>query len=159
MRIFLCGHGGWNPADGYAKVPARSSLTFYTQNAKLLKGGDDYAVIQGTFWGQPDSVIRAFHTCPNMRLYPDDPTVVAYSESIKQAGTRLLWSNHANGLLLSKIFEDNPGNDFIWACCRHVAMKREVGGEALGFNLVEEKTKYTKYDYDAGVYHTVMPRK
>jgi len=107
MRIFLCGHGGWSPADGYAKVPARSSLTFYTQNVKLLKGGDDYAVIQGTFWGQPDSVIRAFH----------------------------------------------------WACCRHVAMKREVGGEALGFNLVEEKTKYTKYDYDAGVYNTVMPRK
>jgi hypothetical protein len=73
-----------------------------------------------------------------MRLYPDDPTVIAYSESVKQQGTRLLWSTDANGELLSEIFKDNPGNDFIWACCRHVGL-REVGGEALGVNLVEEK--------------------
>ena len=159
MKIFLCGHGGWKPAAGYAKVPANSSITFYTQNAKLMKGGDDYKVIQGTFWGVPDSIIRAFHTCPNMRLYPDDPDVITYSESIRQPGTRLLWSNTANGLLLSKIFEENPGNDFIWACCRHVQFKREVGGESLGVNLVEEKTKYTKYDYDAHEYNTVMLRK
>ena len=51
MKIFLCGHGGWNPGDGYAKVPAGSTLTFYTQNAKLLKGGDDYKVIAGHVLG------------------------------------------------------------------------------------------------------------
>jgi len=158
MKIFLCGHGGWNPADGHTQVPANSSITFYTQNAKLLKGGDDYKVIQGTFWGQPDSVVGAFHTCPNMRLYPDDPTVISYSESVKQKGTRLLWSTDSNGELLSKIFKDNPGNDFIWACCRHVNL-RNAGGEALGVNLVEEKTKYTKYDYNAQKYNTVIGRK
>jgi hypothetical protein len=158
MKIFLCGHGGWNPGDGYTKVPKGSTITFYNQNAKLLKGGDDYKVIQGSFWGQADSVVREFHTCPNMRLYPDNPAVVAYSESIKQNGTRLLWSNAANGMLLSDIFAANAGNDFVWACCRHVKL-REQGGEALGVNLVEERNKFTKYDYDAGQYITVMPRK
>src|SRR3954451_14871362 len=147
--IYLCGHGGYTPADGWAKVPANSTITFYTPHQKLLKGGDDYKIIQGTF-GKPDQVIRAFHTCANLRLYPDDPTVIAYSESVKQAGATPHWSTDANGELLSDIFEANPGADFIWAACRHVSFKNASFGEKYGVNLVDEGDgSYSKYDYVA----------
>src|SRR5207302_582227 len=83
--------------NGRATVPPGATITFYTPHQKLHKGGDDYKIIQGTFGRNPDSVHRAFHTCPNLRLYPDDPTVVTYSESVKQPGTTLYWSSDANG--------------------------------------------------------------
>jgi hypothetical protein len=155
--IFLCGHGGYNPADGWATVPRGSTITFYTPHQKLLKGGDDYKIIQGTFGQQPDSVIREFRTCPNLRLYPDDPTVIAHSESIKQGGTTLYWSTEANGQKLSDILA--PGNTYIWAACRHVSFKNASFGEKYGVNLVEEGGgKYSKFDYVAMKYNTVVPK-
>lgn len=157
--IFLCGHGGYNPADGYAKVPKDSTMTFYTPHQKLLKGGDDYKIIQGTYGSPPDQVIRGFHTCPNLRLYPDDPTVISHSESVKQAGTTLYWSSDANGKLLSEIFAANPGADFVWAACRHVSFKNASYGEKYGVNLVQEGDgSYSKYDYVAQQYNTIIPK-
>jgi hypothetical protein len=158
-KIFLCGHGGYSPADGWATVPKDSTITFYTPHQKLLKGGDDYKIIQGTFGKPPEQVIRAFHTCPNLRLYPDDPTVIAHSESVKQMGTTLHWSTEGNGELLSKIFQDNPGAEFIWAACRHVSFKGQAIGEQYGVNLVDEGDgNYSKYDYVAQKYNMVVPK-
>jgi hypothetical protein len=157
-RIYLCGHGSYTPGDGWATVPAQSTITFYTPHQKLLKGGDDYRIIQGAF-DTPDSVIRAFHTCPNLRLYPDDPTVIAHSESIRQPGTTLYWSANGNGELLTDIFQKHAGSDFIWAACRHVSFKNPGAGEQLGVNLVDERDgTYSKYDYVARQYLTVTPR-
>jgi len=155
--IFLCGHGGWTPNDGYTTVPKGSSITFYTQHAKLLKGGDDYKLIAGTFTSPPDSVLGPYRSCPNMRLYPDDPDVITMSESMRRPGTELFWSNDPNGMLLSTIFNNKPGNAFIWACCRHVAL-REAGGEKVGFNLVEEADQYSKFDYVEKKYITMLKR-
>jgi len=157
-KVFLCGHGGYTPADGWATLPAKSSITFYTPHQKLLKGGDDYKIIQGAF-GEPDSVVGEFHSCPNLRLYPDDPTVVSHSESIKQQGSVLYWSSKDDGELLTDIFKKHPGSEFIWAACRHVNFKNASYGEKYGVNLVEEGgCNYSKFDYVAMQYNMVIKK-
>ncbi|MFY9724189.1 MAG: putative adhesin [Bryobacteraceae bacterium] len=77
--IFICGHGAWQVKDGYVTLPANTTMKFYTQNSKWMNSNDVFKLIQGTFTGPVRQECRPFKTCPNMRVFPDDPEYKAYS--------------------------------------------------------------------------------
>jgi hypothetical protein len=155
-KIILFGHGGWTPNDGFTILPANSSITFYTQNAKLLKGGDDFKILWGTFTGGGEK-IGPYRSCTNLRLYPDSPSNLGRATCTKPAGVDLYFANNPAGERLSDIFGKLPGNDFHWACCRYLDL-RKVSGPNYGVNLVEEVDKYSRWDDAVRRYFTVLKK-
>lgn len=47
--ILICGHGAWQVKDGYVRLPANTTMKFYTQNSKWMNSNDVFKLIQGTF--------------------------------------------------------------------------------------------------------------
>ncbi len=145
MHIFLSGHGGWTPSDGFTKVPARCAVHFYTHFAKLLMTDMEEKILRGK-WTHAERSHGAFMTVPNMTLYgqPAD-----WTKNAKKRLNRSVWGNDAEILAapneddqinLSELFdlltEEGPlpeDLNFHWLCCSHVSLK-EAGGADIGFN-------------------------
>jgi hypothetical protein len=153
-QIFICGHGGWQLKNGYATVPANTSITFYTQNAKLLHSTDVIKLIQGTFAGEPDSSLGEYRTVPNMTLWPDDPPCRKESrDACPQNKGLLFWKpgSQPPTVDLKEIFRAYPGHDFVWACCRDLTLTQTGRGQSAGINAGEFVDRY--YFFDAGGHH------
>jgi hypothetical protein len=144
-HIFLSGHGGWTPSNGFTKVPARCTVHFYTHFAKLLMTGMSEKILRGT-WKQAERSHGAFMMVPNMTLYGQP---AEWTEKAERQLNRSVWGNDADIFAapdeddkgtLSELFdlmtEDGPlplEVHFHWLCCSHVSL-RKAGGADIGFN-------------------------
>ncbi len=147
MRIFLTGHGGWSPKNGYFLIPSHTAVSFYTENAKLMLSTDVYKIVAGSWPTPPVLVIGEHKTCQNMTLYPDD------KEYVNKTLSALMKNPDRNNcdvvrvtspINLKDIVTAHPGNDYVWACCRDLsltptALEKQVGAVRLpGTNLARD---------------------
>jgi len=140
IQLFLSGHGGWKPVNGYTQVPKGCSITFYTNFAKNLITGMEYQILAGTYH-ESDRTIREYMSCPNMQLsaQDDDWTQKSRSELAKRHDANcVLFESPPDGLALADLFEawvgqNLPAVDFHWMACQTLQLKK-VGGRAFGLN-------------------------
>lgn len=158
--IVLSGHGGWMLGEeGFASLPAGTSMKFYTLNMRTLSdafGGDlDRGMLQGV---TPDQEAAPFMNVPNMRLFPpsglnirapSDPSrwhVVKLPRRVPVDGRNLqiqIDPAYPGGADLKTIFHfldralrASPDTVIIWAACRAINLKAS-GGKALGVNTLQ----------------------
>lgn len=145
MHIFLSGHGGWTPSNGFIKVPARCSVHFYTHFAKLLLTDMEEKILRGQ-WKQTERSHGPYTNVPNMTLYgqPAD-----WTKRAEKRLNRSVWGQNAHVLaapdeddqatleeLFDSLLEVGPLPEevhFHWLCCSHVSLK-PAGGADIGFN-------------------------
>ncbi|TFW31980.1 putative adhesin [Massilia horti] len=156
IKTFICGHGQWDPKDGYTQVPKNCRLTFYTENAKWMNSHEVFELIKGTPTLSPASSHGPYKTVPNMRFFPDDPPLKAYSKAIKPADVSLVFTTQARGKQLSELFHAfvnaSVNFDIVWACCRDLNL-RPTGYKAV---RVEQRVDgYYGFDFDARIYSKV----
>ena len=150
MRIYLTGHGGWSPKNGFFSLPDKTAITFYTENAKLMLSTDVYKIVNGSWPTAPLSVIEQFKTCQNMTLYPDDKeyvnkTLSALMKNPKRDNcdvVRVTSPTNLKDLVLA-----HPGHDFVWACCRDLSLKATALDKKVG-NITLPGTTLAR---DAGI--------
>ena len=152
-KNFICGHGAWDPKNGYTQVPKNCRLTFYTENAKWMNSHEVFKLIQGNETLSPVSVHGPYKTVPNMTFYPDDAPLKAYSKAIKPADVDLIFTNHAPGRQLSHLLallgKASINFELVWACCRDLSLN------ATGYKPVRVEHRadgYYDYDFSAQVY-------
>jgi putative adhesin Stv-like protein len=147
-RVFICGHGGWGPKDGYTFVPKGSSIIFYTAGGHTMRSSDVGRLLKGTYAGKPDCSLGSFRSCPDMRLYPDDADCKAESEQNKPDNAELYFTNVPGGVKLSQIFGAKPNSEFVWACCRAYALSDSGKGDTYGMRIarVESATGYGRIE-------------
>jgi hypothetical protein len=162
MKYFLTGHGGWTPADGFFSLPSATTVTFYTENAKLMLASDVYQIVEGVYRQEPSHVIQPFHNCQNMTLYPDDdgeiqPTLAALSKNPNGAGCDVI--RVTAPMKLKDIVAAFPASDFVWACCRDLSLRPAGNNIArdAGVNAAQTGGKYINFDkntwaLDGGAY-------
>lgn len=127
MKYFMTGHGGWTVKDGYVDLPKGTSVSFYTENAKLMLSSDVYKIVDGSFAGEPTSVIGEYRQCQNMTLYPDDavyvgPTDAALLRNPDAAQCRV-YRVAAQKKLSDIIANELAGHQIIWCCCRDLSQR------------------------------------
>lgn len=157
--IVFSGHGDWKLGDdGFAKLPAKCSMKFFTMNARTLSdglgGNIDRGIIEGL---EPDQEAGAFKSVPDMRLYPPtglnirDPNpanwhilelpgpVPVNNKNIQvkindayQGGADL----NLMFELLAPAIQQADSVMFLWAACRALGLK-PAGGEKLGINTMQ----------------------
>lgn len=151
-QIFLSGHGGWKPADGYVQVPKNCRVHFYTYFAKNLMTDMEYQILRGEYTAI-DRTIEEHSKCPNMRLYPQEQgwTVRAKDELKKRHDDNCLVFSmpeelpdrstpYKKGVRLRWVFDfferwlvHEGGAEFHWMACQTLQLK-QVGGRAHGLN-------------------------
>jgi hypothetical protein len=137
--IFLAGHGDWSTTDGYAKLPSRCSMTFYTEFSKNMFTADMLAIIGGTFTGTVKSKVGEYMTCPNYTLHGDTLNRAACQQLLTARNDPSLalamWDN--GSMTLSDIFayydSQRASIDFVWCACRFTGLK-DAGGKTVGVN-------------------------
>lgn len=151
MKYFLTGHGGWTPEDGFFSLPTGTTVTFYTDNAKLMISSDVYKILEGSYKGEPVQVIEQLKMCQNMTLYPDDdseipPTVAAINRN--PLGAKCDALNVDAPTKLKDIVAAFPGSDFVWACCRDLSLKPAGNNIArdAGVNAVQTNGQFINFD-------------
>ncbi|HTR76819.1 MAG TPA: hypothetical protein VMH39_01855 [Gemmatimonadaceae bacterium] len=153
MRVFLTGHGGWLPQNGYFSVPAKTRVVFYTENAKLMLASDVHLIVGGKYPHDPDQVVEEFKTCQNMTLYPDDaseinPTLSALIGNPDRDHCDIVRVTQPTQL--SKIVLDYPGHEFVWTCCRDLSLASTPGNDTrardMGLNAVQTGGRVLNYD-------------
>lgn len=177
-KVFLCGHGKWNPGDGFFALPPGCSMTMMVDVAKVLYTSDMYKVCEGTYSGEEARVIggpgSATRTCPNMTWTADDPNKIricddALKKNAAAAGALLLFPNHIPNFLdgtrsitLKRFFEEywepaahiavgaDGRADFIWACCGYVDLKPSATGAELGVNAAMTGNRFDHVNYAGG---------
>jgi hypothetical protein len=139
-HIFLSGHGGWKPKNGYTQVPKGCQINFYTNFAKNLITGMEHQILAGTY-NTIDRTIAEYKSCPNMQLseQPDDWTTTAKAKlALRNDPNCLLLESPHEGIALADLFEawttgNLPGVEFHWLACQTLGLK-PVGGRASGLN-------------------------
>lgn len=126
MRIFLTGHGGWDPKDGYFSVPAGTSVVFYTENAKLMLSSDVFKIVAGVWPTAPELVVGPYRNCQNFTLHPDDqqyinPTLSSLMLNPDRDNCDVV--RVTEPMKLADIVLGHPGHEFVWACCRDLSLK------------------------------------
>jgi hypothetical protein len=153
MRIFLTGHGGWKPKDGFFSLPAKTRVVFYTENAKLMFASDVRLIVAGKYPHAPNQVVEEFMNCQDMTLYPDDeseinPTLSALMNNPDRDLCDVVRVTQPT--LMSAIVTKNPGHEFVWTCCRDLSMKSTPGDDSLardiGLNAVQSGSSVINYD-------------
>lgn len=160
--IYLCGHGAWNPNDGYFNLPKGCTMTFIVHHAKCLYTTDMYKVCEGTWTGDPLPPIQEFKSCPNMLWQVDKPEKKVICETMLGRNQKHdISSNPAIVLFPSKtktlksFFEQSYSYirmdnkmydrlDFVWNCCTFLGLKSTKLGGACGVNAAEA---FDQYDY------------
>ena len=134
-NIFVFGHGGWKPADGYTVIPAGTSVKFYTEANKLMSVAFATQLITGQAPGaQPDLEAGPFRSVQNMRLYPAPEFHSAVQNAVHQAGGaagQIKIVDKAGGVTLEALLAQLKGNDVTWIACRALSMNRpqtKIGG-------------------------------
>jgi len=153
MRVFLTGHGGWTPSNGFFALPAKTRVVFYTENAKLMFASDVRLIVAGKYPHRPDQVVEEFKNCQNMTLYPDDdseinPTLSALMTNPDRENCDVLRVNAPT--TLSTIVMAHPGHEFVWACCRDLSLSSTPGNDTrardMGMNAVQSGGQVLNYD-------------
>lgn len=158
IEIFMCGHGGYVPDNGFFTVPKGISVKFYSHFMKTVVKGDTEKLIAGTYTGDPHQVISEYHSCPNMTLYPPDgPSHIAGKENARNMNPNkeniIVYFTDAP-ITLKSFFENNSdvlseistkfgGIEIKWACCRSVKFKgshRKMADE-IGVNAIDRFTQ------------------
>jgi hypothetical protein len=152
MRVFLTWHGGCTPNDGYFTLPAKTRVVFYTENAKLMLAGDVFKIVDGTYNEKPDQVIEPFMNCQNMTLYPDDAQFVAPTLAACRRNPDAEYCTVYDvdtPTKLKDIVTENPGHEFVWACCRDLSLNSVKGSTLardIGLNAVQTGGQIINYD-------------
>lgn len=149
--VFLHGHGGWKPQDGYTKVPKGCSISFYTHFAKLLNQTMVVKIMDGTFNGELDRTVGQFGSVPDLVMSNLPQAQLTSQENRFFAGIGQPTPNgdqpvlctlpaapptHRCSLatLMNHVRENMTGEiEFRWLCCQSLGLK-QVGGRALGLN-------------------------
>jgi len=139
-HIFLSGHGGWKPDQGYTQVPKGCRIHFYTNFAKNLITGMEYQILEGTY-NTIDRTIEEYMSCPNMKLSAQDGSWTTKSENSlakRNDPNCLLLPSPPEGITLAELFKgwtENslPGVDFHWMACQTLGLNK-VGGRSFGLN-------------------------
>jgi hypothetical protein len=157
MMVFLVGHGKWFPKDGYVTLPSQTSLTFYTQNAKLLNTEVAYKIVDGTSKLEPDGKWEAYRTVPNMTLLHFSPDVnEKFRSRAKVRGALgidydLFFAEPGSGITLAELVKKTQllGNDLHWIACRSLQLKEPISGtpnrkrgQSSGVNASESEDFY-----------------
>ncbi len=153
MPVMLIGHGTWDVKGepAYAMMPRNTSITFYTENFKLLRS-DNAAQITSLSQvfqaAEPSQTVEAFKTAPNYTLQKLEQQLLdMFNANLAQdvtavfvdADTRLCGGDgttcgdgfhDCTGLLARG---DGAGQQLYWIACRHVGLE-EVGGLLAGVN-------------------------
>jgi hypothetical protein len=168
MPVFLIGHGNWYPSDGFTTVPAGTSITFYTQNAKLLHKSVALKIVDGTTTFEPDGTHGPFRTIPNMTLsfFSDEDNQEFRDRAKKRdGGYTLFFAPKGGKVKLSELFQRSEfiGKELIWLACRSLDLKlpafkyvsptekvkttqaEQWKGRTLGVNARENETSYYFY--------------
>lgn len=153
MPVMLIGHGGWDVKGepAYALMPRATSITFYTENFKLLEAGSAAEIVslsQVFQDAEPNQTVEGFKWAPNYTLSQLEPEPLQYmKDSLHQdvtavfveQDTRLCEGDGSrcgdgfhdcSGLLARR---DVVGQQLYWVACRHVALN-EAGGIFAGAN-------------------------
>ena len=163
MKIYLTGHGGHTPNDGFFNMPRGHTMIFYTMYAKLMLSTDVYKIINGSFKGKPNQIINQYMSCPNMTLYEDDAQFLGPTEAALQANPdkdncKILNANAVGvaSFKIAEIFKAIPPGtecEWHWCCCRDLSLnstaKAGYGSLATsaGINAGEDLTgKFMNFD-------------
>lgn len=157
MPVMLIGHGGWDVTGepAYAKIPRGTSLTFYTENFKLLYAGNAAEITsQSQLFQDAEAAhtVAQFMQTPNYTLYALEPELRQYFKDNLSADVTALWVGDevTDGVRLCTStssgcvdgFHDcdgilaHPsvqGQELYWIACREVKLN-EVGGALIGVN-------------------------
>jgi hypothetical protein len=153
MRVFLTGHGGWQPNNGFFQLPAKTRVVFYTENAKLMLSTDVFLIVGGKYPHQPDQIVEEFKSCQDMTLYPDDekfvnPTLSALMTNPDKDVCDVVRVTQPTKL--STIVMAHPGHEFVWACCRDLSLNSTPGNDSrardMGMNAVQTGGQILNYD-------------
>lgn len=135
--VYLCGHGNWDPNEGFIDLPKGCSMTFYTHHAKTMLQDAVLQIVGGTYAGEPHQVVSEFKAVPNMRLSPDapgdkqdtknalagNPTPNSTAWFVNQPVTlKTLFSSCADRIW--RLVQQHGGVAFHWTCCRYVDMPK-----------------------------------
>lgn len=151
-QVFLSGHGGWKPAQGFTQVPRGCRVHFYTDFAKNLITGMEYRILNGS-WTTISRTVQEFMSCPDMLLSPQDATWTARSRrelAARNDPNCFLLVAPPGGRRLSEIFRNvkaGVGYDFHWMACQTLGLTK-VGGRAHGLNagdFAHDPTKPGRY--------------
>jgi len=170
INAYIIGHGSWKPADGYAKVPAGCSISFYTDFAKTMSGEDADRIVAGTLKRAPHRKIEQYMMAPNMRYTPDSQENMADFQAEKQKGTVLIYTTNDQGQTLRELFETMAVRrlrdwDLHWTACSALSLRETgydgakfVGNPTTGVNLTELEDGYYNFDYDINHYTLRFPK-
>lgn len=153
--VFLHGHGSWKPEFGYTQVPRNCSVTFYTHFAKLLNQTMVRLILNGTFAGQFERTIGAFHAVPNLRMSSLTQGQYDWADATFVPGGRVLYrlppAPPTQRFFLSQMmqaFTDAWGRDaqidYHWLCCQALGLDK-VGGGEVGLNA-SDRTAQTGHE-------------
>ena len=140
MKIFLTGHGGHTPENGFFALPRNCTVTFYTMYAKLMLESDVYELVSGRHTGDYHQRVEAYMSCPNMTLYKDDDYMVpktmnALSQNPDGSSCRVMCANFLgeDEVNLEDLVEGvcrgipNEQLDFVWTCCQDLSLRHVQG--------------------------------
>jgi hypothetical protein len=153
MRIFLTGHGGWVPNNGFFSLPAATRVVFYTENAKHMLASDVRLIVGGKYPHAPNQVVESFMSCQDMTLYPDDDSETANTLAALRGNPDC---EHCDVIgvpvptQMRKIVNAYPGHEFVWACCRDLSLSSTPGDDTrardMGLNAVQCGGQIQNYD-------------
>jgi len=169
LEVFLAGHGGWSPKDGYTQITRGSTFRFFTQNAKLMLGTDVFKIIENPdTYMDSDSLIGEYRNVQNMTLYPDDPGYLlqndAAEKKAKLSGRKVHVfytqragikspSNMKLAVVIPLIVKAASkagfsGCDFNWVCCRDLSLSSTAKPKDLGNGVILPGTNLAR---DTGI--------
>jgi hypothetical protein len=139
-QVFLSGHGGWTPKQGYTNVPKGCKINFYTNFAKNLITGMEYQILDGSYTNI-DRTINEYMQCPNMLLSGQDKSWTDKSKERLKNRNDIDWAlitpPEKGRHMLSSIFAyfetKSEAVEFHWLACQTLQLK-QVGGRAHGLN-------------------------
>ena len=139
-QIFLSGHGGWTPKQGYTSVPKGCKINFYTHFAKNLITGMEYQILEGKYT-EIERTIDEFNQCPNMILSGQEASWTERSKNKLKHRNDIDWGlitppEHGR-YALSQIFayyeKKQEAVELHWMACQTLGLK-SAGGSAVGVN-------------------------
>jgi hypothetical protein len=177
-KVFMCGHGMWDPKNGFFSLPPNTSFTMMVDVSKVLYTDDMYKICAGTYSGEDARVIggpgAASRTCPNLTWTADDPKKIKIcddrlSQNPNGKDALLFFPNHIPNFLdstrsitLKKFFAEywepaahiavgaDRQAEFIWACCAYTKLKASDLGAELGVNAAMTGNRYDHLKYTGG---------
>lgn len=178
FKIYLCGHGSWNPNDAYVSVPKNCEVQFYGHFAKTVVSTDTEKLVQGLITIDPHAIHKQYMNCPNMTLSPTSPSIITKKfeafEKNPDKNNQLLYFT-AQKTNLGQLFDPeslfmedlralagtHKNVELVWSCCRSVTLNsHQAMSDEIGWNAIDRFSKgvFTtrfKSRGKAGTHHNV----